>query len=82
VSLQVGVDITIPEMRKFYNAVVLAYGAGKHRSSPHTLANSLCTAGGERDLDIPGNRLREVHSARTFVNWYNGHPEFAQVPIQ
>jgi hypothetical protein len=25
---QVGTDITIPEMRKFYNALVLAYGAG------------------------------------------------------
>jgi ferredoxin--NADP+ reductase len=27
---------------------------------------------------VPGESLPGVHSARAFVNWYNGHPDFAQ----
>eukprot|EP00457_Paulinella_chromatophora_P006859 gb/GEZN01006879.1/.p1 GENE.gb/GEZN01006879.1/~~gb/GEZN01006879.1/.p1 ORF type:complete len:485 (+),score=45.40 gb/GEZN01006879.1/:42-1496(+) len=33
-------------------------------------------AEGERSLNIPGEYLKGVDSARTFVNWYNGHPDF------
>lgn len=29
-----------------------------------------------RTLGIPGEDLEGVYPARTFVNWYNGHPEF------
>ncbi|XVE98137.1 hypothetical protein REPUB_Repub03eG0079400 [Reevesia pubescens] len=29
----------------------------------------------DRDLGIPGEKLKGVHSAREFVWWYNGHPE-------
>ncbi|KAF2862503.1 FAD/NAD(P)-binding domain-containing protein [Piedraia hortae CBS 480.64] len=31
----------------------------------------------DRKLNIPGESLRGVHSARDFVGWYNGHPDFA-----
>ena len=31
-------------------------------------------AGSERRLDIPGSELGGVVSARSFVNWYNSHP--------
>ncbi|MFE5699320.1 FAD-dependent oxidoreductase [Rhodococcus koreensis] len=37
-------------------------------------------AGGARDdrkLGIPGEDLPGVHAARTFVAWYNGHPDHA-----
>lgn len=27
-------------------------------------------------LNITGNELEGIYSARTFVNWYNGHPDF------
>ncbi|MES1910094.1 MAG: hypothetical protein MHM6MM_002753 [Cercozoa sp. M6MM] len=38
----------------------------------------LCTgAGGDRKLNIPGNDLEGIVSARQFVNWYNGHPDTA-----
>ncbi|KAG7393495.1 hypothetical protein PHYPSEUDO_007332 [Phytophthora pseudosyringae] len=33
-------------------------------------------AAGDRELGVPGEDLRGVLSARTFVNWYNGHPAF------
>jgi adrenodoxin-NADP+ reductase len=33
-------------------------------------------ASGDRALGVPGEELRGVHSARAFVNWYNGHPTF------
>ena len=31
----------------------------------------------DRDLDLPGDHLRNVHGSAAFVGWYNGHPEFA-----
>ena len=31
-------------------------------------------ADADRALGIPGEELRGVHSARAFVEWYNGHP--------
>ncbi|DAZ95877.1 TPA: hypothetical protein N0F65_009079 [Lagenidium giganteum] len=33
-------------------------------------------AAGDRTLGVPGEQLGNVHSARAFVNWYNGHPSF------
>lgn len=33
-------------------------------------------ATGDRTLGVPGEELQGVYSARTFVNWYNGHPAF------
>lgn len=33
-------------------------------------------AASDRWLGIPGETLQNVLSARAFVNWYNGHPEF------
>ncbi|XP_010519696.1 PREDICTED: NADPH:adrenodoxin oxidoreductase, mitochondrial isoform X2 [Tarenaya hassleriana] len=29
----------------------------------------------ERDLGIPGENLKGIHSSREFVWWYNGHPD-------
>lgn len=33
----------------------------------------------DRQLGIPGEHLRGVYSARAFVGWYNGLPEFADL---
>ena len=44
-----------------YNAIVFAYGASK-----------------DRRLGIPGEEsLKGIYSARAFVGWYNGLPEYA-----
>ncbi|KAL0595529.1 NADPHadrenodoxin oxidoreductase, mitochondrial [Plecturocebus cupreus] len=57
-NVEVGRDVTVPELREAYHAVVLSYGAEDHRA-----------------LDIPGEELPGVCSARAFVGWYNGLPE-------
>jgi adrenodoxin-NADP+ reductase len=31
----------------------------------------------DRNMGIEGENLKNVFSARAFVNWYNGHPDFA-----
>jgi adrenodoxin-NADP+ reductase len=36
-------------------------------------------AEGNRNLNIPGENLDGVYSAREFVNWYNGHPEYSSL---
>jgi adrenodoxin-NADP+ reductase len=33
-------------------------------------------AASDRTMGVPGEDLKHVVSARTFVNWYNGHPDF------
>ncbi|KAL3668295.1 hypothetical protein V7S43_006387 [Phytophthora oleae] len=38
-------------------------------------------AAGDRELSIQGEDLRGVMSARTFVNWYNGHPAFRDLEL-
>uniref|UniRef100_A0A8C8YIG6 NADPH:adrenodoxin oxidoreductase, mitochondrial n=1 Tax=Prolemur simus TaxID=1328070 RepID=A0A8C8YIG6_PROSS len=57
-NVEVGRDVTVPELREAYHAVVLSYGAEDHQA-----------------LDIPGEELPGVFSARAFVGWYNGLPE-------
>lgn len=48
-------------MLRHYDAVLFAYGAAK-----------------DRTLGIPGElTLKRIYSAREFVGWYNGLPEFA-----
>ncbi|GAA5940415.1 NADPH-adrenodoxin reductase [Sporobolomyces koalae] len=52
------VQIPLESLREHYDAVVLTYGASL-----------------DRPLGIPGEyHLSNVLSARSFVNWYNGHP--------
>ena len=54
------VHVSMEELRKAYDVIVLAYGASSDTS-----------------LNIPGEDLQGVMSARSFVNWYNGHPLYA-----
>lgn len=51
-------QITLSSLQPHYDAIILTYGASL-----------------DRDLSIPGeSTLQNVLSARSFVNWYNGHP--------
>ncbi len=60
-NVGVGVDVGMADLAQVYDVLVLAYGAAE-----------------DRKLGIPGeDTLEGVVSARTFVNWYNGHPEYA-----
>lgn len=57
-NVNVGDDVSLHEMAKHYHSIVLAYG---------------CT-NSDKSLNIPGENLPGVISARQFVNWYNSHP--------
>ena len=65
-----GTTCTVPlgSMLRHYDAVVFAYGASRDRR--------LGVPGEENGAGGSGG-LRGIYSAREFVGWYNGLPEFA-----
>lgn len=63
-NINIGTDVTLPELRESYHAVVLCYGSSQ---------DSL--------LNIPGENLKNVISARRFVGWYNGIPQDADLDV-
>ena len=63
-NVDVGKQIPLSKLQSLYDIVILAYG---------------CQAADKR-LHIPGeDTLKGVLSAREFVAWYNGHPEFQHI---
>eukprot|EP00536_Pseudo-nitzschia_multiseries_P010620 jgi/Psemu1/259098/estExt_Genewise1Plus.C_3310030 len=77
-------NVTVEELRGLYDAVVLAYGCESDRElnlpvelpggrQQQTLSSTNGDDGNHR------HRLGGVLSARQFVNWYNGHPDFEWV---
>ncbi|CDO92146.1 unnamed protein product [Kluyveromyces dobzhanskii CBS 2104] len=63
-NCEVGKDIELSKLLSKQDAVVLSYG---------------CTT--DKRLGIPGeNDTNGVFTSRQFVNWYNGHPDFALNP--
>ncbi|KAI9783771.1 MAG: NADPH-adrenodoxin reductase [Geoglossum umbratile] len=59
-NIAIGTDIPLASLRPHYDSLLLAYGASK-----------------DRQLNIPGEvTLEGIHSARAFVGWYNGLPEY------
>ncbi|EER35293.1 hypothetical protein CTRG_00032 [Candida tropicalis MYA-3404] len=59
-NVEIGKDVSLKDLEKHYNSIVLAYG---------------CTSD-DNKLNIPGANLSGVVPARQFVNWYNGHPDY------
>lgn len=58
-NVDVGNDLPLAALKPHYDAILFSYGATK-----------------DKELGIPGeNTLDNVHAARAFVGWYNGHPE-------
>lgn len=63
-NVNVGTDISLRSLSTLYDIVILAYGCQES----------------DKRLNIPGeDTLCGVLSAREFVAWYNGHPEFGHV---
>ena len=53
----------LSSFKENYSAILFAYGASKDRS-----------------LGVPGEKtLKGIYSARAFVGWYNGLPEYADL---
>lgn len=62
-NISVGSHLPLTSLKPHYDALVLAYGASK-----------------DRQLHIPGeSSLHGIYSARAFVGWYNGLPEYADL---
>ena len=58
-----GKDIPLSALKPHYHAILFAYGASK-----------------DRKLGIPGEEnLKGIYSARAFVGWYNGLPEYSDL---
>jgi len=65
-NVQVGRDVSIDELRIRYDAVILATG---------------CES--DRRLGLPNEEsLSGILSAREFVAWYNGHPDYTHIGEQ
>ncbi|KAK2806600.1 NADPH-adrenodoxin reductase [Onygenales sp. PD_10] len=59
-NVHLGVDLPLQAIKPHYDAIIFAYGASK-----------------DKELRIPGEKhLRGIYSARAFVGWYNGLPEY------
>jgi adrenodoxin-NADP+ reductase len=59
----VGRDVSLLSLTRHYDAILFAYGASK-----------------DRNLGIPNeDQLSGIYSARAFVGWYNGLPEYAHL---
>ncbi|GBG34777.1 NADPH:adrenodoxin oxidoreductase, mitochondrial [Hondaea fermentalgiana] len=62
-NVHVGKDVSVDDLREAYDGVIFAYGATSDK--PLGVKNEEGT--------------KNVWGARAFVNWYNGHPEMADV---
>ncbi|SLM34853.1 nadph-adrenodoxin reductase [Lasallia pustulata] len=62
-NIDVGKDLPLSLLKPHYDAILFAYGAFK-----------------DRRLGVPGeDTLSGIFSARAFVGWYNGLPEYADL---
>lgn len=61
-NVEIGREVSLSELRKLYDAVVLAVGAAR-----------------DRPLGVPGDDKPGVIGSASFVGWYNGHPDFADL---
>ncbi|GJV16635.1 NADPH:adrenodoxin oxidoreductase, mitochondrial isoform X1 [Tanacetum coccineum] len=70
-NVSLGSSISLSELRQIYHVV---------RSQALAQCSVVLAYGAESDrvFGIPGEELKGVHSAREFVWWYNGHPDFSK----
>jgi ferredoxin--NADP+ reductase len=70
-----------PHFRFFGN---VTFGRDLTRADLHRFYDAIIYAVGapaDRRLDIPGEELAGSLSATEFVAWYNGHPDYADLPV-
>jgi adrenodoxin-NADP+ reductase len=70
---------TSPDFRYFGNVEVGRDISLRDLRSMYSAVILAYGAEGSRDLNIDGEGLAGVVQARSFVNWYNGHPDFAHL---
>ncbi|KAG9302456.1 hypothetical protein G9A89_006420 [Geosiphon pyriformis] len=60
-NVSVNKDLTVEDLKKHYDAIVLSYGATEEKSL---------------GIKYEDGSLKNVFSAREFVGWYNGLPQY------
>ena len=76
-------SVAADERVRFFGNVGVGGGAGcvglEELRGCYSAVVLACGAEDDRSLGIEGEELTGVHSARAFVNWYNGHPDFVDL---
>jgi ferredoxin--NADP+ reductase len=70
-----------PRVRFFGN---VTYGVDLHHRELKRLYHQIVYAVGaqaDRRMSIPGEELPNSHPAISFVGWYNGHPDYRDLPV-
>ena len=70
-----------PRVRFFGN---VTYGVDIHHKDLKRFYDQIVYAVGaqaDRRMSIPGEDLHNSFSARSFVGWYNGHPDYRDLPV-
>jgi adrenodoxin-NADP+ reductase len=88
-NVNVGVDLQIEDLRRAgYDGIVLAYGASHDRHMHLYKSDDIKIKFNDQYAPVFGNhpcteseQMDGVISARSFVNWYNGHPDFSDLQV-
>jgi adrenodoxin-NADP+ reductase len=69
-------DVALDELRALYDVVILAYGCESDRELD--LPVDVLGEDGvvQQQTETRASDLKGILSAREFVNWYNGHPDY------
>ena len=70
-----------PRVRLFGN---VTFGVDLHHKELKRLYDQIVYAVGaqaDRRMSIPGEDLPNSHAAISFVGWYNGHPDYRELPV-
>ncbi|RIA91244.1 hypothetical protein C1645_796969 [Glomus cerebriforme] len=65
-NVKYGEDLTLKDLKSQYDAIVFSYGAGQEKSL------------GVRNENEP---IKNICSARAFVGWYNGLPQYRDLEL-
>ena len=81
VARVLGKALADPRVRFFGN---ITYGVDIHHKDLKRFYDQIIYAVGaqaDRRMSIPGEDLHNSFSARSFVGWYNGHPDYRDLPV-
>src|SRR6266508_333232 len=81
VTRVLGKALTDPRVRLFGN---VTYGVDIHHKDLKRFYDQIIYAVGaqaDRRMSIPGEDLHNSLSALSFVGWYNGHPDYCDLPV-
>ncbi len=71
-------DVSLDELRALYDVVILAYGCESDRELDLPV-DIIDERGSKIPSETKSSGVKGILSAREFVNWYNGHPDYEWV---